>query len=1253
MRVFSATIACAQLVAAAVDIKSIQHKSSAQVVRNSFIIELKPGHHLKRGFESPQALLYDDLDRWGTVWTVVKEYFDPLFTGAAVTLGSDADLIKLAQVASVEAITPIYLHPAPRPVSKYILSDTVDASRIAELFTTHVMTGVDKLHAEGYFGKGISIGIIDTGVDYTHPALGSKFGPGNKVVGGYDFVGDAFTGRPGSPAAEPDNDPLDQCNGHGTHVAGIIGADPNSLYNISGVAYESDINAYRIFGCSENATVPDDILIDSLLRANKDGNDVITLSLGGIAGWTESATSVVASRIADQGKIVTIAAGNEGEYGSWYASGPGTGLSVISVGSVNNAVAFFQNATASNGRLIPYKSLTPLPAPSGLQLYATSTNVTIDNDACDPLPASTPNLADRLVIIHRGTCTFITKLTNAAAFGAKYFLIYNNVDEPLNPIETKNFTATFISQADGKFLVQEGIPQNLTVSFSDLLYTVTAPSGGLMSLFSTYGPTNDMYLKPAISAPGGDIPSTYPVPLGSYALFSGTSMATPFVAGSSALLLQIRGKTSETAKAARAIFENTAVPVMQSKNDTSLIQTTSLQGAGLIQVYDAIKGTGSLLPAEILLNDTAYFKGTHMLWIKNGGKEAITYTFSHVPAGTANTLTGIENNPGPVGLVSNAAYVTIDPCTLYVPAGWTLPVIASFEPPIGLNASNFPVYSGYIKATGSDNSTLRSTYIGVAAQLKDMQVLDNTDAFFGVKLPFLTDANGDPVAPDGNATFTLNNDSTPAVIFRLVAGSPLFRVDLADSKTNVTTNARFSHETEEQVIETTNLYSTLCNYPVFAWLFHCKTLGGTFEAVKTLGVLYEQDYIPRNSPAKTAEDNGFSSLEIKEFANGTAIPDGSYKFLLRVLRITGDPTREEDYEVWTSPESEASTTRYRYDIPWGAFHPEGGELEVVLRKRVLRVAVSFFFTFGDQLVPLEPSQLDRQDYIGIEIGAAVGTLHGRAGLFGQAIWFEGIEGDEYYWEWMRLRDITRVEWDDRWKAFWPFDQDDEPKLLPNPQEPNEDIRLEIPSSRVGPKDSYGRSTQADGKPGVVAHFGISRPETTADLMGHWGSDLFQVVISIALQWDILEQILAAEREVSSHVTITVSSELPLRTRLTYFTFNIGQIRGSRELADRFPNNTRFLLRADLIFKLTSDHKPIATNINLDFLVQLRDPNLYLDINPETFERNVEFTTIAKLLLKDMGMQDVTYLELRSMGGSFACGRCGRCSLVYWDDVVAH
>jgi hypothetical protein len=86
------------------------------------------------------------------------------------------------------------------------MKDTTDATAPKDVFSTHIMTGVDKLHNEGYYGKGIKIGIIDSGVDYNHPALGGKFGPGNKVIGGYDFVGDDYTGNPGTPPPAPDND---------------------------------------------------------------------------------------------------------------------------------------------------------------------------------------------------------------------------------------------------------------------------------------------------------------------------------------------------------------------------------------------------------------------------------------------------------------------------------------------------------------------------------------------------------------------------------------------------------------------------------------------------------------------------------------------------------------------------------------------------------------------------------------------------------------------------------------------------------------------------------------------------------------------------------------------------------------------------------------------------------------------------------------------------------------------------------------
>jgi hypothetical protein len=103
---------------------------------------------------------------------------------------------------------------------------------------------------------GLFIGIVDTGVDYNHPALGGGFGPGYKVVTRYDLVGDAYDGTTDTTPV-PDNDPVD-CDGHGTHVSGINGADPNP-FNFTGVVPNATLGMWKVFGCT--GSVGNDILI--------------------------------------------------------------------------------------------------------------------------------------------------------------------------------------------------------------------------------------------------------------------------------------------------------------------------------------------------------------------------------------------------------------------------------------------------------------------------------------------------------------------------------------------------------------------------------------------------------------------------------------------------------------------------------------------------------------------------------------------------------------------------------------------------------------------------------------------------------------------------------------------------------------------------------------------------------------------------------------------------------------------------------
>ncbi|KAK0505223.1 subtilisin-like protease [Armillaria luteobubalina] len=805
---------------------------------NKFIIEVDDATKIpaKRSLEgaSPHEILYAYLEERDVSYEVNTEYDTAdIFVGAA-----DAqDAAKLSTTEGIKAIRPVRVYPPPKLPRWDVLAedDTPDIQ------TTHALTGVDKVHAEGNFGAGILVGIIDTGVDYTHPALGGGFGPSHKVVGGYDFVGDNYTG---SNDPVPDNDPLDQCEGHGTHVAGILGADPDNPYNISGVAYQASINAYRVFGCT--------VLVDALLRGYEDGNDILTLSIGGTDGWTEGTASVVSSRIAATGKVVTIAAGNSGASGCWFTSGPGNGINVISVASLDNTAVPLQNATVGGVQYDPitYYQTTPLPVLETRLIYVTSNDTAIIDDACNALPDDTPDLSPYVVVIRRGTCTFVTKLANIADKGATVALIYDN-GSGFGAIAVGAFNASLIQSADGEFLVEAyaaGAAVTITFPQAGASYDYPDPDGGLISTFTSYGPSNDFFFKPAVAAPGGNILST--LPLNSYGLLSGTSMATPFVAGCAALLFSAKGTSSDVGLSARSVFESTAKAISSSHTDGGPYQT-----------------------GELILNDTAHFQGSQSLTVTNAGSISKDYNVTNVPAGTAVTVSegSIFVADGPVPLSTDYATASFSHESFTLQPQESIDITVTITPPSSVDASTFPVYCGFVQVI-SGSEIVHATYLGLAASLYDKHVIDDTDYFFGVDLPIILDADGSVQSDPTNYTFSVTD--FPSLLFRLAFGSPAISIDLV-------TAGRAPERRDEPTL---------------------TFVEGSLAALATadvVGSIAELSYYPRNDDS----DNPYYLLDLTTptFANGTTIPNGSYRLLLRVLKVTGDPSEESDYESWSSP----------------------------------------------------------------------------------------------------------------------------------------------------------------------------------------------------------------------------------------------------------------------------------------------------------------------------------------------------------------
>ena len=359
-----------------------------------------------------------------------------LFKGVAVRIDGN-DVGKLAGIGSVANVYPARI---------YTLGPTATAD--PELATAIQMTGADLAQASGYSGAGVKVAVMDTGIDVDHQDLGGDGNqaaphsfPNSRIVAGVDLVGDDYNADPESanyqPVPHPDALP-DDCNGHGTHVAGIVGANGTGAAAAKGVAPGVTFGAYRVFGCAGSVT--DDVMIAAMEAALEDGMHVLNMSIGdAFNNWPGSPTAAASDALVDAGMVVVASIGNSGGDGIYSAGAPGVGDKVIGVASYDNThVQQVVFKVSPDGLGMPFSvaaASPPAPTSGTMPMAKTGTTTTAD-DACAPLPAG--SLTGRAVLIRRGTCAFHLKSLNAQNAGAAAVVLYNNVAGALSPDRGRN-----------------------------------------------------------------------------------------------------------------------------------------------------------------------------------------------------------------------------------------------------------------------------------------------------------------------------------------------------------------------------------------------------------------------------------------------------------------------------------------------------------------------------------------------------------------------------------------------------------------------------------------------------------------------------------------------------------------------------------------------------------------------------------------------------------------------------------------------
>jgi hypothetical protein len=519
-------------------------------------------------------------------------------------------------------------------------------------------------------GQGQRIGLIDTGIDITNSMFVDTTTPLPAGFPKYDSTADrAFTNHKVIVArnyvallsnADRDYTARDDV-GHGTFVAGCAAGKlvTAPLAQISGMAPGAFLGSYKVFGYpGYNDTTTTAAILAAINDAVIDGMDVLNLSLGSLDYVPPSEDPEVGaiSNAVAAGLVVCLAAGNEGP-DTHSINSPGGAPDAISVGAIFDSRVFSAQlhvagtGVPANLQSVAYTNGTGPAISTAINASAVKDVAALDGTglACSALPA----LSGQIAFIERGTCTFLTKVTNAANAGARAVVVYDNVPgdssnvagESAIPIHmgglsTTHIPAVMIFNADGLALksylaTNPSATISIGTSTSNQLATPTTP---VLSSDSSRGPSADFGIKPDLVAVGWNVYSAaiksssgliYD-PTGFYSLLgSGTSFSTPMVSGAAAAVMQLfPGLTPGGVKSALA---NTASQItIDGVTPATVVQA----GNGLLNMGNASAAGAIFSPTNLNFGAQAYSDSislTQTLGITNVSGSPDQFTISVQP----------------------------------------------------------------------------------------------------------------------------------------------------------------------------------------------------------------------------------------------------------------------------------------------------------------------------------------------------------------------------------------------------------------------------------------------------------------------------------------------------------------------------------------------------------------------------------------------------------------------------------------------